>query len=75
MEARSEPLTNLQLEILKAFSHQLSDEDLQALRKLIADFFAKRAIAEANKVWDEEKWDEGKAKELLNTKLRTPYKK
>ncbi len=75
MEARREPLTNLQLEILKTFSHQLSDEDLQALRKLIADFFAKRAIAEANKVWDEEKWDEGKAEELLNTKLRTPYKK
>jgi len=75
MEAKSQPLTNLQLEILKTFSHQLSDEDLKALRKLIADFFAERAISEANKVWDEEKWGEGGAEELLKSKLRTPYKK
>ena len=65
MDARSEPLTNLQLEILKTFSHQLSDEELEALRKLIAEFFAKRPIAAANQVWDEEKWDQGKAETLL----------
>lgn len=74
MEAQKQPLTNLQLELLKVFAHQLSDEDLKEVKQLLADFFAQKAIAEANKVWDAESWDKAKIQEILNTKLRTPYK-
>ena len=73
MELGAKPLTNLQLELLKAFSHDLSETELLELKELLVDFFAKRAIGEANRVWDQENWDEKKVIELLKTKSRTPY--
>jgi hypothetical protein len=74
METLESPLSNLQLELLKAFSHQLSDEDLLQIKALLADFFAKKSIEAANKVWDEEGWNKEKVDTLLRSKLRTPYK-
>ena len=73
MEALERPLSNLQLELLKAFSHQLSEEDLRQVKALLAAFFANKAIEAANSVWDQEGWDQEKVDTLLRTKLRTPY--
>lgn len=75
METIERPLSNLQLELLKAFSHQLDDKDLIELKGMLASFFAKKAIEAANEVWDKGGWNEEKVDELLNTKLRTPYNK
>ena len=74
MEALERPLSNLQLELLKAFSHQLSEEDLTKIKAMLGAFFAKKAIESANEVWDKEGWDQEKIDSLLHTKLRTPYK-
>ena len=52
------------MELLKTFSHELNEEELLEIRKLLAEFFAKRAIEEANRVWDEEKWDKGNVDEF-----------
>jgi hypothetical protein len=70
MQTINQPLTNAQLEILKVFSHNLSEKDLVDLRKTLADFFAEKAIAEANKAWDEKGWTNDDVDRLLNTKLR-----
>ena len=43
-----QPFTNGQIELLKIFSHDLSEEDLKVLKDRIADFFADRAIAAAD---------------------------
>lgn len=69
--ALKQPLTNVQLELLKTFSYQLSSEDIIEFKKNIATFFSKKLIKEADKVWDEKKFDDSKVEELLNTKLRT----
>lgn len=74
MQTLDRPLSNLQLELLKAFSHQLSDNDLLEIKAMLAAFFAKKSIEEANKVWDQEGWSEEKVEKLLHTKLRTHYK-
>lgn len=74
METLERPLSNLQLELLKAFSHQLSEEDLLQIKAILAAFFAKKSIEEANKAWDKEGWNQQKVNSLLRTKLRTPYK-
>ncbi|MDT3740611.1 MAG: hypothetical protein RO257_14050 [Candidatus Kapabacteria bacterium] len=66
----SQPLTNVQIELLKAFSHKLHDNEIMELRKQLTLFFAKRLIKEADKVWDENAWDDCKINELLNSKLR-----
>ena len=62
--------SNTQLEILRAFSHQLSEQELKNLRKVLARFFADRLTREADKVWEEKNWSDEKMNELLNTKLR-----
>jgi hypothetical protein len=68
--AIKQPLTNVQLELLKTFSHQLPDNDLLELRKILAAFFAQRLIEQANQVWDEQHWNDEKVDEILNTKMR-----
>ncbi|MBK9460874.1 MAG: hypothetical protein IPN94_15945 [Sphingobacteriales bacterium] len=68
--AIKQPLTNVQLELLKTFSHQLTDNDLLELRKILAAFFAQRLIEQANQVWDEQHWNDEKVDEILNTKMR-----
>ena len=65
-----QPLTNVQLEILKTFSHQLSDNELLEFRKTIALFFAQRLIQQADKVWNEKEWTEKEVDKMLNTKMR-----
>ncbi len=47
------PLTNVQLEILELYSTELTEEDLQELKRILAHFYAKRAIQEADRIWDE----------------------
>jgi hypothetical protein len=65
-----QPLSNVQLELLKAFSHQLPENDLLELRKLIADFFAQRLIQQADKVWEEQNWTDETVEKMLSTKMR-----
>ena len=70
MENIQQPFTNVQLEILKVFSHNLSKEELVDFKLTLAHYFSKKLVAAADKVWDEEGWDNDKVQELLNTKLR-----
>lgn len=51
--AIKQPLTNVQLELLKTFSHQLTEHELVELQKTIAAFFAKRLTEQADKIWGE----------------------
>jgi len=74
MKGLSQPLTNAQLEILKAFSFNLDNKELSEFKNFIAQFFADRAISEADKVWDEKKWDDNAVNEMLNTKMRKSKK-
>ena len=70
MTVINQPLSNIQLEILKAFSHNLSEQELIEFKNLIAQYFAKRAIKKADEVWEEKKWTEKDVNQLLETKLR-----
>lgn len=70
MSKIQQPLSNVQLELLKAFSHHLSEEELLQLRELLAAFFAQKAIDAANRAWDEKGWTNDDVERLLNAKLR-----
>ena len=71
----SQKLTNLQLELLQLYDKGVSDGELQDIREFLATYFAKKTVTEANKLWNEEKWDESKMNELLNSHLRITYNK
>jgi hypothetical protein len=69
------PFTNLQLELLKIFSHDLSENELKEIKSLLQDYFSKKAIKEADEVWERDSWSEDKIKSILNDSERTPYGK
>ena len=46
-------LSYLQLEILKLYSTNLNEDELIALKTLLANYFAQKAIQEADKIWNE----------------------
>jgi hypothetical protein len=75
MELIQTPFTEPQLDLLRMFSHKVDDKNWVEIKKLIAAYFAKKAVEEANRVWDEQNWDDQKIDSLLNTHLRTPYSK
>lgn len=49
----TQPLTNLQMEILELYSTELTEDDLKELKTMLAKFYARRAIQEADRIWDE----------------------
>lgn len=53
MSTLSYPLNNAQIELMKLFGTNLSDSELQELKKLLSRFFADKAIKAADKSWDE----------------------
>lgn len=63
------PLSNIQIELLKLFSTNLSDKDLKELRTLLSQFYARKAIKAADETWDNrglsdddmEKWLNGQS--------------
>ena len=63
-----QPFTNVQLELLKTFSHQLPEKDLIDLKKTLAIFFAEKLIIQADTIWEEDKWSDQYVNHLLGTK-------
>jgi hypothetical protein len=68
------PLTNLQLKLLRLYKADLNEGELLEVSGMLSDYLTKRAIKIADEAWDELKWNDEKVKELLQTKMRTPYK-
>jgi hypothetical protein len=54
---QTQKLTNLQLELLKVFSYQLNQQQLNDIKNLLANYFAEQATQEMDKLWDENNWD------------------
>lgn len=65
-----QPLSNVQLELLKTFSHQISDTDLVDLKKVLAKFFAEKLIQQADQVWEDKNITDEDVDLMLNTKMR-----
>jgi hypothetical protein len=70
----SPSLSNLQLEILKAYTHQLSETDLLDLKRTLASFFSQRLIKQADISWDEKKWNDADVDKILGEKMRRKSK-
>ena len=70
----SPSFSNLQLEILKAYTHQLSETDLLDLKRTLASFFSQRLIKQADISWDEKKWNDADVDKILGEKMRRKSK-
>lgn len=60
------PLSNVQIELLKIFSTDLSEPDLVELKSLLAKFYAEKSIELANQVWEEKELTDADMDKWLN---------
>nr|WP_295921027.1 hypothetical protein [uncultured Dyadobacter sp.] len=51
-------LSNLQSELLKLYAYNVSDDQLRDIRKMLADYFARKIDAEMDRLWESNAWDE-----------------
>lgn len=63
--------SNAQLLLLQAFASNLTEEELLELRDAYAQILGRRAVAAANKVWDEKGWTDEDVDRMLHTKMRS----
>jgi len=68
-----QPLTELQLELLKLFARDVEERDLIEIKKLLIQYFANKAMDTADKVWEQNKWTEKDEVRFLNEHNRTSY--
>ncbi len=59
-------LSPLQLELLKVYSFQPSDEDLLSVRKLLATFFSDKLVGKVRQAVDEQNITEADLDRWLN---------
>jgi hypothetical protein len=60
------PLSNVQAELLKLFSAEISEPHLLELKKVMAKFLLDKARGKADAIWDEKGYSDEKLQELLD---------
>jgi hypothetical protein len=64
---KKQNLSNLQLELLKLYSFDLSDEELKDLKKIITFYLANKAMNDADKIWDGKNYSNELMEVILNS--------
>ncbi|HRO43822.1 MAG TPA: hypothetical protein PL009_13375 [Flavipsychrobacter sp.] len=59
-------LSNLQQELLKLFSSDIDEKDLLHIKTYLGNYFAQKAIQEADKIWDKNTYSNDTMKQWLN---------
>lgn len=72
MEA-TKKLSNLQLELLKVFSFDISDEQVKEIKALLAAYFANKVTSEMDALFETNAWGEEKIEEWSKEHMRTKY--
>ena len=62
-----------QLELLDTLASVDSEEELQALKLALSEFFARRADEEMERLWQSGQWNERTLQDLRDAHYRTPY--
>ncbi len=71
----AQPLTNVQVELLKIFAYQVDEQTLLVLRDMLSDFFAKQATQQFDMLWEKNNWsdatmDSWLAEENVNNEIQ-----
>ena len=60
------PLSNVQAELLKAFSADIPEKNLAELKNVMAKYLLDSARSKADAIWDEKDYTDEKLQQLLN---------
>jgi hypothetical protein len=66
------PLSNIQQELLKLYSSDITEADLLHIKRYLARYFAFKAIGEADEIWDKKGYTNETMAQWLNED-ETPY--
>ncbi len=69
MVAEPKKLSNLQVELLKVFTYDLSETQLFEIKTLLANYFAQKASDRMDELWEENGWTAEMMKERVNQQL------
>ena len=61
-----QPLSNMQVELLKLYATGISDENLAEIKEVIAKFLFEKAQDKADKIWEEKKYNQDTLNKWLN---------
>lgn len=67
-------LSSFQIQILELISHVQSEQEMQDIRSMLAQYFAKRAEDEIDRLWDEGIINNNVIESWKNEHMRTPYR-
>ncbi|MBR1484097.1 MAG: hypothetical protein IJ612_00190 [Prevotella sp.] len=67
-------LNAAQMDFLRLLGHFKTEEQVEELRQVVCDYYARKIDEAVDKLWDEGKWDNEKNEAILKEHLRTPYK-
>ena len=62
-----------QIEMLDLMSRIDSEEELLEIKKVISEYFMRKADEELDKLWEDGSLNESKMEKLCYSHLRTPY--
>jgi hypothetical protein len=62
--------SNIQLELLKMFNFDVPDEQLLEIRKILAEYFARKASDEMDSLWDQRDWNDQTMEEWAKAHFR-----
>ena len=65
-------LNEAQMSILRLLGSMKTVEEVDELRRVICDYYARRVDEEVDKLWDAGEWDDEKNEAVLKEHLRTP---
>ena len=64
-------LSNLQVELLKLYSYNVSEGELKDIQKLLADYFAAKVDDEMSQLWEQNDWNEETVESWKSEHLRS----
>ncbi len=68
-------LNPVQIHLLQLFAHDLGQNELADIKALLANYFVAKADEEMERIQQQNPMTQADLDALLNTHLRTPYKK
>ena len=71
---QAKPFTPFQLEMLELASRVSSEVEMQDIRRMLGQYFAKRAEDAIDRLWDEGVLNDNVMEEWKSEHMRTPYK-
>jgi hypothetical protein len=73
MESNTTKFTPLQLELLRIFSRNPTEQELMEIKNLLARYYADKASDEMDRLWEERGYTDQTMQEWTKEHMRTPY--